>query len=64
MSAMPSVVIDHRRFGRLEIPESDVLRFDGLPGFPEAERFALLAHDRHAAFAWLVCLDDPELAEG
>lgn len=57
-----TVAIEHRRFGRLEIPESDVLEFDGLPGFPSARRFALLAHDRDEVFAWLVSLDDPDLA--
>ena len=66
MSGERTIAIEHRRFGRLEIPERDVLRFDPLPGFPGARRFALLAHDRAhdraEVFAWLVCLDDPALA--
>ena len=62
MSGIENLRIEHERFGSLEIPEADVLRFDGLPGFPEARRFALLAHDRDGVLAWLVCLDDPALA--
>ena len=62
MSGEGTIAIEHRRFGRLEIPERDVLHFEPLPGFPEARRFALLAHDRAGVFAWLVCLDDPALA--
>jgi flagellar assembly factor FliW len=62
VSGEGTIVVEHRRFGRLEIPEPDVLQFDPLPGFPSARRFALLAHDRAEVFAWLVCLDDPGLA--
>lgn len=62
MSEAESVVIDHERFGRVEIPEGDVLGFDGLPGFADARRFALLRHDRDSAFLWLVSLDRAELA--
>ncbi len=62
MSGREIVTIEHRRFGKLEIPEPDVLRFEGLPGFPEARRFALLAHDRGEVLAWLVSLDDAGLA--
>ena len=54
--------VDHRRFGAIEVPEGDVLRFGGIPGFPDADRFALLRGDRPSAFLWLVSLDDPELA--
>ena len=62
MSGQDPRVLDHRRFGRLEIPETDVLHFEGLPGFPDTRHFALVAHDREGIFAWLVSLDDPTLA--
>lgn len=62
MSEAENVVIDHRRFGRLEVPVDQVLVFDGLPGFVDARRFVLLRHDRDSAFLWLVCLDRPDLA--
>ncbi len=62
MSGAETVAIDHERFGRVEVPAPDVLLFDGLPGFADARRFALLRHDRESAFLWLVSLDRPELA--
>ena len=44
MSGEGTIAVEHRRFGRLEVSERDVLQFDALPGFPSARRFALLAH--------------------
>ena len=38
MSGEATIAVEHRRFGRLEVPERDVLRFDALPGFPSARR--------------------------
>lgn len=62
MSEAETVGIDHQRFGKMEFPADQVLVFDGLPGFADARRFALLRHDRDSAFLWLVCLDRPDLA--
>ena len=56
--------IHHQRFGELEIPESVVLHFDGLPGFDGIERLALLEHDRRAPLMWLLSLDDPRTHVG
>jgi flagellar assembly factor FliW len=55
------VTLEHVRFGTLRVPEGEVLHFGGLPGFPGADRFALLRHDRASPFLWLVSLDDPQL---
>lgn len=55
------VSLECPRFGRLELDAESLLRFDGLPGFPEARRFAIVRHDSESLFAWLVCADDPEL---
>ncbi len=55
------VVIASRRFGHIETESSDLIHFDGLPGFPDARRFLLMQHDGETPFAWLVCADDPEL---
>ncbi len=57
-----AITIEHRRAGRISVDEADVLLFDGIPGFPEANRFALLEHDEASPFSWLVCLDDADLA--
>jgi flagellar assembly factor FliW len=62
MTTGERICVDHGRVGRIELREADVIHFDGLPGFPEARRFALLRHDERSFFAWLACLDDPGLA--
>ncbi|MEM7409213.1 MAG: flagellar assembly protein FliW [Myxococcota bacterium] len=63
-SAEPAecISIAHRRAGDLRVAKRDVLCFDGIPGFPEARRWALVAHDVPSVFSWLVSLDDPNLA--
>lgn len=62
MSDREVIRIEHRRFGALEVPSADVLHMEGMPGFPHVRRLALLEHDRCSHFAWLVSLDDPDLA--
>jgi flagellar assembly factor FliW len=58
-----NVVIETRRFGRIEVEQKDVIEFDtGLPGFPRARRFAIFDHADESLFAWLVSLDEPDLA--
>lgn len=59
---MERVAIESRRFGRIEAKPSDLIHFEGLPGFPGARTFLLLAHDRDSPFSWLVCVQEPELA--
>jgi flagellar assembly factor FliW len=51
------------RFGDYEVPMERVLWFpQGLIGFAEARRFALLdSHRPNSPFRCLVCLDDPDL---
>lgn len=56
------VSIASSRFGTLRVPETDLLRFPGLPGFPGARRFALVEHDHRGIFGWLVSADVPDLA--
>ncbi len=59
---MSAIVVEHLRFGRLEVAAGDVIRLEDLPGFPEARRFILLRHDRSSPFLWLVSLDVLDLA--
>lgn len=54
--------IEHARLGRLRLRAEHLLRFDGIPGFPAARRFALIEHDGPSGFAWLACCDDLDLA--
>ena len=62
MSTTESLRVEHERFGPIEVGAEEVLRFEGIPGFPEAKRFALLRHDRDSAFLWLLSLDVSDLA--
>ena len=56
------VVFRHRRFGELHASEASILEFPGLPGFPNARRFVVRQHDLGDDFAWLISLDDADLA--
>jgi flagellar assembly factor FliW len=58
------VLIESERLGAVEVDDSKVLTFtDGLLGFPDARRFALVdAGDDHGTYYWLQALDDPRLA--
>lgn len=62
MSPSTTHTLEHSRFGRVELADDVLIHCDGLPGFPEARRLALLEHDRSTWFGWLVCLELPELA--
>jgi len=57
------VSVHSDRFGDLEVPADRVLSFpEGLIGFTDARRFALLEPTRSGSpFRCLVCLDAPEL---
>jgi len=50
-------------FGDLEIPEDKVLTFkEGLPGFPQIHRFAVLEIEELKPFQYLQALDDPPVS--
>lgn len=51
-----------RHWGVVEVPDDRVVHFpEGLPGFPDCRRFALLG-EPGALFLWLQSVDDPEVA--
>lgn len=57
------MLIDTTRFGKVEIDETRVITFrDGLLGFPDQKRFALIQTMDDAVFFWLQSVDDPGLA--
>ncbi len=58
---MERVKIETQRFGTLDADPGEILHFEGLPGFPEAQRFLLREHDTSSVFGWLICADQ-ELA--
>jgi flagellar assembly factor FliW len=57
------VRIHSPRFGRIEVDEERLIRFDrGLPGFPDCDRFFIMDHDRETPLKWLQSVDRPEVA--
>ena len=59
---MSTVTVESTRFGTLEINDEAVIEFPtGLIGLG-GSRYALLATDENATFAWLHSLEDPDLA--
>ena len=60
------LVIETTRFGSLEVDASEAFRFGGMPGFPSADRFVLMQHDKQpdegSVFAWMISLEIPDLA--
>ena len=56
------MIIDTHRFGEIEVPEESVLTLiNGMWGFPEAKRFALLPYSSEGMLHWLQSVDDPTL---
>jgi flagellar assembly factor FliW len=50
-------------FGSLDIPEDKVITFkEGLPGFPQIHRFAILEIEELKPFQYLHALDDPPIS--
>lgn len=53
---------ESRRVGKIEVAESEVIRFEPLPGFPNRTQFVLMEHAEASEMAWLVSIEDPDLA--
>ena len=53
---------ESRRVGKIEVAESEVMVFEPLPGFPNRTRFVLMEHAEASELAWLVSVEDPDLA--
>lgn len=55
--------IDTRSFGKIEIPEEEIINFpNGILAFEEYKRFVVLSEKDDSAFHWLQSIDDPNLA--
>ncbi|MFA7411154.1 MAG: flagellar assembly protein FliW [Tissierellaceae bacterium] len=56
--------VQTKEFGEIEIPEENIILFnEGIPGFEEEKRFAILINeDKDNPFHWLQSLDTPDLA--
>lgn len=57
------MLLETTRFGTIEVDEARLVSFqEGLPGFPQARRFALLEHSPQSPFHWLQSVEDGSLA--
>lgn len=57
------MLIESDQLGAVEVDETKVLTFpDGLLGFPDVTRFALVDAGDDGTYFWLQALDDPQLA--
>ncbi|MCB2184833.1 MAG: flagellar assembly protein FliW [Deltaproteobacteria bacterium] len=62
-TALENLVIQTTRFGQISVPQANILCMpQGMIGFPERRRFALLRHRDKSPFQWLQCVDQPDLA--
>ncbi len=63
-NAKPScIAVKTRDFGEAIVSESEIIEFpQGLPGFPQLQRYALIENPEIAPFLCLQSLDDPGLA--
>ena len=60
---MAPLTFESTRFGTVVIDESIVLAFgQGMIGFPEQRRYAILKQREDSVFMWLHAVDDPSLA--
>ena len=60
---MATVTIESTRFGTVEIDDSIVLVLEqGMIGFPDHRRYAILKQREDSVFMWLHSVDDPALA--
>jgi len=59
----PTITIESQALGRVTVSADHIITFaSGLPGFPEARRFALVNNQLKSPFCCLQCVDNPSLA--
>jgi flagellar assembly factor FliW len=59
----PTVTIESQHLGPVTVSADRIITFaSGLPGFPEAHRFALVNDHLEPPFSCLQCMDNPALA--
>ena len=57
------MLVQTLNFGSVEIPENKVITFkDGLPGFPQIHRFAVVEMETLKPFRYLQSLDEPPVS--
>jgi flagellar assembly factor FliW len=62
-SESPAITIESKALGRVTVSEDQIITFpSGLPGFLEAQRYALLNNHLKPPFYYLQGVDNPEVA--
>ena len=62
-SESPTIAIQSQALGGVKVSADQIITFaSGLPGFPEAHRFALINDRLEPPFSCLQCVDNPALA--
>jgi len=57
------VTVRTTNFGELEVPAEKIIQFrEGIPGFPQIQRFAILEFEDMKPFQYLQSLGDPPIA--
>jgi flagellar assembly factor FliW len=57
------VKIDTTRFGEIDVLKDKLIEFpNGILGFPELKRYALLENNNDLPFGWLQAVDDKDMA--
>ena len=57
------MIVETSRFGQLDVDENRLITFEqGILGFPNQLRYALIQTGDNSAFYWLQAVDRPELA--
>ena len=57
------ITLNNSQFGTLSIEEEKVITFpQGIFGFEELNRYAILVFEEYEPFQFLICVDEPEIA--
>ncbi|MGB6058817.1 MAG: flagellar assembly protein FliW [Microthrixaceae bacterium] len=60
---MNTMLIDSDRLGQIDVDEESVIDFpDGILGFPDRHKYAMVSAEDQGVYTWLQALDDPKLA--
>ncbi|MFC1556562.1 flagellar assembly protein FliW [candidate division KSB1 bacterium] len=57
-----TITVENSQLGKITVAESKIATFpEGLIGFENLKRFAIIDLEEFEPFQWLLCIDDPEI---
>ncbi len=63
MSEAKAITVHTVNFGEIDIPDDKIIHFkEGIPGFPQIRRFAVLEFENLEPFRYLQSLEEPPIA--